>query len=538
MIVDRITITRQHDRRAHRTFAHELGHNFGLFHNSVLASVIGVDVEHHLALTEGLPQIKAANLSDIMVPGLLTPQAWVATSTFESTHDNSVFDLGTDSALTGASGPGLLVAGLVDTQLGVAEITHVLGLPDVRPSAPAPAGQVDLLLRAHAGGSLVRELPLALRHSADTDVQPTLLGFTAILAAPPAGAVPIDRLALSGLSGPGAQGIGTVELRRSASAPQVAFTSPAGPLNDSRVTVAWTAADADGDALTAWLRYSPDGARWAPVASAVTGDSVEVDLAALPAPVAGVALFDLHVSDGLNTTRAVSEPLGGTGGIVGLGGNSPWIEILSPDQGTAWAYGATVILHSSGWDLEDRGLQGDDIAWTSDVDGPLGTGRLLAVNALSVGTHLISAIATDSDELSTVDSVMIQILERGLPTPDDACQTDLGFGGPGSAVVAVCGGDLSQGTSAELLLTGAPALTSAWAIAGTTSAPVPFKGGTLVPVASFVVGPVLTSASGTFSAMVPGGQGPLALIVQFLLVDGTQALGFGLSNAVQIDLLP
>jgi hypothetical protein len=67
---------------------------------------------------------------------------------------------------------------------------------------------------------------------------------------------------------------------------------------------------------------------------------------------------------------------------------------------------------------------------------------------------------------------------------------------------------------------------------------VPFKGGTLVPVASFVVGPVLTSASGTFSAMAPGGQGPLALIVQFLLVDGTQALGFGLSNAVQIDLLP
>jgi hypothetical protein len=49
---------------------------------------------------------------------------------------------------------------------------------------------------------------------------------------------------------------------------------------------------------------------------------------------------------------------------------------------------------------------------------------------------------------------------------------------------------------------------------------------------------VFTDVSGEFNATVPGGLGPLTLYVQCLLVDGSQTLGFGLSNAVQIELLP
>jgi hypothetical protein len=523
--------------RYQRTFAHELGHNFGLFHNSVQAGVIGVDVEHHLALTEGLSQIKPSNMSDIMVAGLLTPQAWVASGTFQTTLNSSVFDLGSDAADDADGGPGLLVAGLVDTAGRGVRITHVLALPAARPSAPALPGQVDLLLRGYAGGALVRELPVAVRHIADTELQPTQVGFTAILAAP-AGAAPIDRLALDPV---GVQGAAAVELLRSTSAPAVAFTAPAastGPLIDSRLSVSWTATDADGDALTAWLRYSPDGTRWAPVASGITETSVSIDLAQLPAPVDGTAVFDLFVSDGLNTTHIVSAPLHGTGDSLGLGGNPPWVQILSPDAGTSWRYGATVILHSSGWDLEDRGLQGTDIVWTSNVDGLLGTGRLLSVNTLSVGAHVITATATDSDTLSTFDTAQLTVLDRELPTPDNLCQTDLGFGGPGSSVLSVCGGNLGQGTSADFLLTGAPALTSAWILAGPTTVFAPYKGGTLVPDASLVIGPVLTSASGTLSAVVPGGEGPATLTVQCLLVDGGQASGFGLSNAVEIQLQP
>ncbi|MHC5209853.1 MAG: hypothetical protein ACYTG2_03950 [Planctomycetota bacterium] len=521
--------------RYQRTFAHEVGHSFGLFHNSAKSNVFGVDVEHHLALTEGLPQIKPKTMNDIMVPGLLTPQAWVATGSFEFFYDHFVFNLGGDTALSTDTGPGLMVAGLVDTQTGGVRITHVLGLPDAQPTAPAPEGQVDLILRGYANGSVVRELPVAVRHTADTTVQPRELGFTAILEAPPAGEAPIDRLALGPV---GAQDKGTVQLLRSASAPEVSFTSPVGRLADSRVTVSWSATDADGDALTAWLRYSHDGTRWTPVASAVTETSVPIDLGELPAPVEGVARFDLFVSDGLNTTRAVSDPLHGTGDILELGGNPPWIEVVSPDDGTEWAYGATVILHSSGWDLEDRGLQGSDIVWTSDVDGTLGTGRLLSVNTLSVGTHTISATATDSDTLSTADSHVIEVLPRDLPTLEDQCQTDLGFGGPGSSVLSVCGDDLSAGTSADLLLTGAPATTSMWLLAGPSTVFSSYKGGTLVPDASLVIGPVFTDVSGEFNATVPGGLGPLTLYVQCLLVDGSQTLGFGLSNAVQIELLP
>jgi hypothetical protein len=531
--------------RYQRTFAHELGHNFGLFHNSVQVGVIGVDVEHHLALTQALPQIKASNLNDIMVAGLLTHQAWVASGTFQSTHGHPAFDAGAGAEPGGAAGPAFIVAGLLDTLTGGVQLTHVLGLPSARPSAPAAPGETDLVLRGHAGGTLVTELPVAVRHTADAAVQPTLLGFTAILPAP--GAAPFDRLELVPAGGAGAgagDAAGAVVLQRSAAAPVVAFTAPAGPLAEARVTVSWTADDADGDALAAWLRYSSDGEAWAPVASAVGIDpvsgvaSVEVDLTRLPAPVEGRAAFDVLVSDGLHTTRAVSDPLHGTGSIAALGGNAPWVAILSPDAGTSWLRGATVILHSSGWDLEDRSLSGDAIVWTSSLDGTIGTGRVTSVDTLSAGTHVISATATDSHGMASVDAHVIDVLDRDLPTLDETCQTDLGMGGPGSAELSVCGGDLSQGTSAALLLAGAPASTSVWLVAGTTSTPTPYKGGTLVPDASLVLGPVSTDASGELAATVPGGSGPVTLYVQALLVDGSQPLGFGLSNAVRIDLLP
>ncbi len=59
--------------RYQRTVAHELGHNFGLQHNTLTTNLVGVDVEHHLNLPLGLPQIKSATLKDIMYAGLLTP---------------------------------------------------------------------------------------------------------------------------------------------------------------------------------------------------------------------------------------------------------------------------------------------------------------------------------------------------------------------------------------------------------------------------------------------------------------------------------
>ncbi len=125
------------------------------------------------------------------------------------------------------------------------------------------------------------------------------------------------------------------------------------------------------------------------------------------------------------------------------------------------------------------------------------------------------------------------------PQGDVTCQVDLGFGGPGSMQLSMCGGDLSTGTTADLLLTGAVPGGLAWLLAGLTQQPTPFKGGTLVPVPwSFALALPVDGAGEVAVNGIPGGQGPLLVYLQALMSDAAQPKGWALSNALRVDLLP
>ncbi|MGQ0552716.1 MAG: hypothetical protein ACT4PU_05805 [Planctomycetota bacterium] len=551
--------------RFQRTFAHELGHNFGLQHNSTTTGLIGVDVEHHLNLTQVLSQIKSSTLKDIMYAGLLTHEAWVASGSYGVFYNHPVFNpTDSDVLALDAGGSGarnLLVAGLWNQQTGTLELLDVLSLEGGRRTLPAPADAANLVVRTYSGGVLVRELPLAARTAADcgldTDSQGAaspLVSFVAVLPELGAMAQPIDRVVVESLSG--ALPPVSRTLLRSPTAPAVSFSSPvsgdllaaaqsgalrAGPDGESTLLVAWSASDADGEALRFHLRYSPDGVRFAPIATGLAETSVEVPLSALPRFQEGRGFFEVLASDGLNTSRARTAPLTGSGQIFGsVGGNPPWVQLITPDHSTTHLRGATVILHSSGWDLEDRGLEGESIQWTSSLDGALGSGRLLAVSDLSVGTHVLTVTATDGGALTAQDTATITVTDRGLPFfGGNVCQADLGFGGPGSAELSVCGGDLSSGTTADLLLADAPAFTTAWLVAGLVNGPVSFKGGLLVPVPVLNVVVLGTDGAGQATlAGIPGGGGPLSVYLQAIITDGGQPAGVGLSNAVRLDLLP
>lgn len=528
--------------RFQRTIAHELGHNFGLQHNTITTNVIGVDVEHHLNQTQSLPQIKGATLKDIMYAGLLTQEAWVWPSNYNFFHNHAVFNL----PLSGLAGdappaPRLMVAGTWNTSTGAVTLTDVLTLPAGTPSAAASPAAADLVLRAYAGGELLQELPVDANSSADecpacggdaADSGAVLpeVAFHAVLALPGSA---IDRLVVAQA---GARAVAGLELPRSAAAPQVALSAPAA-LAGGPLTVSWEVADADGDVPTCYLTYSPDGTRVIPLLGSTRATQHVVDPAGLPRATAG-AYLELLASDGLHTTavRAPLAPPAGDGAV----GNAPWVEIYAPDDGFSYLQGANVILHSSGWDLEDRALTGADIAWSSDVDGALGTGRLLAVDTLSPGSHVISVTATDSDGNVTVDSATISVAARGLPTiGGDICQADLGFGGPGGAELSLCGGDLSTGTTADLALGGAPAGAPAFLVAGLSGNPTPFKGGTLVPFPWNTLLALATDGAGELTiAGVPGGGGPLSLYIQAFVMDGSQPQGFTISNALRADFLP
>lgn len=120
----------------------------------------------------------------------------------------------------------------------------------------------------------------------------------------------------------------------------------------------------------------------------------------------------------------------------------------------------------------------------------------------------------------------------------ETCQADLGFGGPGSMSVSVCGDALAAGGSATLEVASAPASATAFLVLSTTATPVPFKGGTLVPVPVLAVLALPTDAAGGASLHVPGGGGPFTAYAQAAAPDGSQPKGYALSNALELSFLP
>lgn len=146
-------------------------------------------------------------------------------------------------------------------------------------------------------------------------------------------------------------------------------------------------------------------------------------------------------------------------------------------------------------------------------------------SALSSGTSLAAA-----DHLLVFTDLTVP--------PSDVCQPTLGFGGPGSAAITVCGDPLTSGGSADLLLTGGPTSSVAFLLYGTSFTPTPFKGGTLVPLPWIGLTAVPTDGLGEFQATVSGGGGPLTIYMQGVYADGGLPGGAGMTNVLQLDFLP
>lgn len=190
----------------------------------------------------------------------------------------------------------------------------------------------------------------------------------------------------------------------SAHAPQVTLTHPNGGelLDGAQITVSWTASDADGDALTYTLEYSVDGgAQWRPLGSGITGSSLVLDAASVPGTEQG--LFRILASDGVNTTQDESD------GVFTVSGKAPQVRITSPQSGASYLPGQPVALIGEAIDVEDGSPEDAAFSWRSDLDGVLGTGRMLHVTDLSEGTHVVTLTVTDTDGQQRSADVTIHI---------------------------------------------------------------------------------------------------------------------------------
>lgn len=402
--------------RHQRTMAHECGHLFGQVHNSRTIGTVGVDVEHHLWDTESLPVLHQSGQWDIMVGGQLTNTAYVDRTTYEAVEADSRLRCSSPSRLPA---PVLRISGEFIHATGGLRLDPITRFEDGDTDATDPNGTISIVGYAMPGDERIYNLELPAPQPWESCAGPDEQGNVQMAASSPLYALlpesvegrRIDRIQIIDV----ATGVVLAERARSASAPEARFTQSwvNGELN-GRVTIAWSAADADGDALTTTLLYSPDaGQSWVPLVVNTPAQSFEFDTASVAYSRGANGRLRLVVTDGFNVTT-VEDDDGGTM----AGPTPPWTYLLTPNDDSVHLLGAPIAFHAAVWDKEDLMLSGGQVAWTSDVDGPLGTGLLLTRDNLSLGTHLITVTGTDTDGDSSSKQISITVANRqfsGIP---------------------------------------------------------------------------------------------------------------------------
>jgi len=152
----------------------------------------------------------------------------------------------------------------------------------------------------------------------------------------------------------------------------------------------------------------------------------------------------------------------------------PSVSITKPDDGASFGSGATILFTGTASDPEEGDLT-VRLAWTSSIDGEIGTGGSLSSSSLSDGSHTIIASVVDSDGNSGSASVSITV--GTLPTePATVSVGDFIYATTGGrdgdkhlSVTVSLADDLGSpvaGASVSLLLEHSSG--SSWSFSGTT----------------------------------------------------------------------
>ncbi len=96
----------------------------------------------------------------------------------------------------------------------------------------------------------------------------------------------------------------------------------------------------------------------------------------------------------------------------------PTVQVVLPFNGTTVDEGTT-LTYSAIADDPEQGDIGDDLIWSSNLDGVFGTGNTFPYAGLSAGTHTITASVTDNGGLSDSDAVTVIVNSVGGGSPPD-----------------------------------------------------------------------------------------------------------------------
>jgi hypothetical protein len=189
-----------------------------------------------------------------------------------------------------------------------------------------------------------------------------------------------------------------VKVNRSAAAPTVQFTQAPVLHENGMLDLWWGSSDSDGDTLTYGIQYRCSGDEsWLPIEFGLEQQTYSLDTSWLPGGSGCTAR--VLATDGFNTTSAVSQPFS-------VPQKPPSTSIVT--EVTADPFVNPVRLEGIAYDLEGGFLSPDQLTWSSDVDGDLGSGSYLEL-ALSLGEHTITLTGLDSSGMTNEDSIRITV---------------------------------------------------------------------------------------------------------------------------------
>ncbi len=307
------------------------------------------------------------------------------------------------SQVMAPAGDFLLIQGEIAPDGNSATLGEILTLPAASQPLPDP-GAYSLEMR-DSGGAIL----------ASHSFTPTVYADEG---------TPSDGIGFVNLVIPAVGGTQSIELRRgetllavrtvSAHPPTATLLSPNGgeSVGPAGVTVSWQMMDEDNDPLSAAILFSPDnGTSWQALQTGITGTtSVEVPYSLLSGTEQG--LMRVLVSDGVRTAMDDSDA------VFSVQRNAPEVAFLSPLPDSSFVVSQTVALAASAYDREDGQLANAGFTWTSDLDGPLGTGANLSLDTLSAGQHTVSVTATDSDGTGTTVTRTVAIGQDVTAAPN------------------------------------------------------------------------------------------------------------------------
>ncbi|MDH3457561.1 MAG: Ig-like domain-containing protein, partial [Gemmatimonadota bacterium] len=143
------------------------------------------------------------------------------------------------------------------------------------------------------------------------------------------------------------------------------------------------------------------------------------------------------------------------------------VSIVSPTQGASFTAGNDIVFSGSANDPEDGALTGSQLRWESSLDGVIGSGTSFSRNDLTVGSQLITLLATDNQNATSSASVTISVTEQltittislnaGTVGESYSAQLDA-QGGTAAYVWSLTGGTLPDGLdlAADGSITGVP----------------------------------------------------------------------------------